>query len=34
MIDAILPAEQRRKPRIGLVAGGLGRYWPLPFRRV
>ncbi|MEV4736279.1 MULTISPECIES: L-fucose/L-arabinose isomerase family protein [unclassified Microbacterium] len=24
----LLPAKQRRKPRIGLVAGGLGTYWP------
>lgn len=24
----LLPPLQRRKPRIGLVAGGLGTYWP------
>ncbi|WP_419818082.1 arabinose isomerase [Glaciibacter flavus] len=24
----LLPAKERRKPRIGLVAGGLGTYWP------
>lgn len=24
----LLPPRQRRKPRIGLVAGGLGTYWP------
>lgn len=24
----LLPARQRRRPRIGLVAGGLGTYWP------
>lgn len=24
----LLPAATRRKPRIGLVAGGLGTYWP------
>ncbi|HWK76319.1 L-fucose/L-arabinose isomerase family protein [Microbacterium sp.] len=24
----LLPAHSRRKPRIGLVAGGLGTYWP------
>ena len=28
MIDELLPPKQRRKPRIGLVAGGLGTYWP------
>ena len=26
MIDELLPPRQRRKPRIGLVAGGLGTY--------
>lgn len=25
---ALLPPKTRRKPRIGLVAGGLGTYWP------
>ena len=34
MIDEILPPQHRRKPRIGLVASGLGTYRPLPFRRV
>jgi L-arabinose isomerase len=24
----LLPSKQRRKPRVGLVAGGLGAYWP------
>ncbi|MGB3910578.1 MAG: L-fucose/L-arabinose isomerase family protein [Pseudolysinimonas sp.] len=24
----LLPPKERRKPRIGLVAGGLGTYWP------
>lgn len=24
----LLPGKQRRKPRVGLVAGGLGAYWP------
>jgi len=24
----LLPTKQRRKPRVGLVAGGLGAYWP------
>lgn len=24
----LLPPKQRRKPRVGLVAGGLGAYWP------
>lgn len=24
----LLPAHSRRKPRIGLIAGGLGTYWP------
>lgn len=24
----LLPPKQRRRPRIGLVAGGLGTYWP------
>jgi L-arabinose isomerase len=28
MIADLLPPKQRRKPRIGLVAGGLGTYWP------
>ncbi|WP_449283395.1 arabinose isomerase [Leucobacter sp.] len=27
-IADLLPPAQRRKPRIGLVAGGLGAYWP------
>ena len=27
-VSALLPPKQRRKPRIGLVAGGLGTYWP------
>lgn len=27
-IADLLPPKQRRKPRIGLVAGGLGTYWP------
>ena len=27
-ISALLPPRARRKPRIGLVAGGLGTYWP------
>lgn len=27
-VAALLPAKARRKPRIGLVAGGLGTYWP------
>jgi len=27
-ISAILPPKVRRKTRIGLVAGGLGAYWP------
>lgn len=27
-ITDILPTKQRRRPRIGLVAGGLGAYWP------
>ncbi|WP_375388751.1 arabinose isomerase [uncultured Amnibacterium sp.] len=27
-IAELLPPKQRRKPRIGLVAGGLGTYWP------
>lgn len=27
-ITDLLPPAQRRKPRIGLVAGGLGAYWP------
>jgi L-arabinose isomerase len=26
--EQLLPPKQRRKPRIGLVAGGLGTYWP------
>ncbi len=25
---ALLPLKERRRPRIGLVAGGLGAYWP------
>ena len=25
---ALLPPKDRRRPRIGLVAGGLGTYWP------
>ncbi|UJP09096.1 L-fucose/L-arabinose isomerase family protein [Microbacterium sp. KUDC0406] len=25
---ALLPPHRRRRPRIGLVAGGLGTYWP------
>ena len=24
----LLPSKHRRKPRVGLVAGGLGAYWP------
>ena len=28
MIAELLPPKQRRQPRIGLVAGGLGTYWP------
>lgn len=27
-LDTLLPPHQRRKTRIGLVAGGLGTYWP------
>lgn len=27
-VSALLPPKARRKPRIGLVAGGLGTYWP------
>ncbi|MGG7510477.1 arabinose isomerase [Plantibacter sp. YIM 135249] len=27
-VHALLPPKRRRKPRIGLVAGGLGTYWP------
>ena len=27
-ISALLPPKVRRKTRIGLVAGGLGAYWP------
>lgn len=27
-VAALLPPKVRRKPRIGLVAGGLGTYWP------
>jgi L-arabinose isomerase len=27
-ISELLPPKQRRKTRIGLVAGGLGAYWP------
>lgn len=27
-IERLLPPKARRKPRIGLVAGGLGTYWP------
>ncbi len=27
-ITDVLPLKQRRRPRIGLVAGGLGAYWP------
>ncbi|MWB97132.1 L-fucose/L-arabinose isomerase family protein [Agromyces seonyuensis] len=27
-VSALLPPKTRRKPRIGLVAGGLGTYWP------
>ena len=27
-VSGLLPAKARRKPRIGLVAGGLGTYWP------
>ena len=27
-VRALLPPKERRKPRIGLVAGGLGTYWP------
>ncbi len=26
--NALLPPKMRRQPRIGLVAGGLGTYWP------
>ena len=28
MTDLLLPPKVRRKTRIGLVAGGLGTYWP------
>src|SRR3954453_12691275 len=28
MINDLLPPKQRRERRIGLVAGGLGTYWP------
>ena len=28
MINDLLPPKRRRKTRIGLVAGGLGTYWP------
>ena len=27
-IERLLPPRTRRRPRIGLVAGGLGTYWP------
>lgn len=27
-VSSLLPPKARRKPRIGLVAGGLGTYWP------
>ena len=27
-VSGLLPPKARRKPRIGLVAGGLGTYWP------
>ncbi|MBC7591592.1 MAG: arabinose isomerase, partial [Salinibacterium sp.] len=27
-LSQLLPPKQRRKTRIGLVAGGLGTYWP------
>jgi L-arabinose isomerase len=27
-VRELLPGKQRRAPRIGLVAGGLGTYWP------
>lgn len=27
-LGSLLPPKARRKPRIGLVAGGLGTYWP------
>lgn len=27
-VSALLPPKQRRRTRIGLVAGGLGAYWP------
>ena len=27
-ISELLPPKQRRRTRIGLVAGGLGTYWP------
>ena len=27
-VSRLLPPKVRRKPRIGLVAGGLGTYWP------
>lgn len=27
-LSELLPPKTRRKPRIGLVAGGLGTYWP------
>ncbi|GAB2845815.1 arabinose isomerase [Microbacterium insulae] len=27
-LATLLPPKERRKPRIGLVAGGLGTYWP------
>ena len=28
MISELLPPKRRRKTRVGLVAGGLGTYWP------
>ncbi|BDZ53360.1 hypothetical protein GCM10025870_04330 [Agromyces marinus] len=27
-LSTVLAPKSRRKPRIGLVAGGLGTYWP------
>lgn len=27
-VSDLLPPKQRRRPRVGLVAGGLGTYWP------
>lgn len=27
-LESILPAKKRKTPKVGLVAGGLGTYWP------